>query len=157
MEELTGSWTLRFDPKWGGPEQVEFSRLEDWTKRPEEGIRHYSGMATYAKRFTLPGKISGRVFLDLGTVKAIAEVRLNGHSLGTVWTAPWRVEVTAALRPAENALEIDVVNLWPNRLLGDALLPPEQRRTRTNIVLDPKLPLQSSGLLGPVVLRQETR
>jgi hypothetical protein len=60
------------------------------------------------------------------------------------------------VQPTENVLEIDVVNLWPNRLLGDAKLPPEQRRTRTNITLDPKATLLPSGLLGPVVVVRES-
>jgi hypothetical protein len=106
------------------------------------------------KRFDLPAEVrgGGRLLLDLGTVKNIARVRLNGRELGTVWTAPWRVEVTDAVRPTDNELEIDVTNLWPNRLIGDATLPPEQRLTRTNIALDPQAKLLPSGLLGPVRL-----
>jgi hypothetical protein len=71
-----------------------------------------------------------------------------------VWTAPWHVEITSAVQPADNLLEIDVVNLWPNRLIGDAKLPPEQRRTHTNIVFKPNEPLLASGLLGPVVIKR---
>ncbi len=156
--ELTGAWTVRFDPAWGGPASIEFATLEDWTKRPEEGIRYYSGTATYVKRFDLEDapKTEGRRFLDLGVVKNIAEVRLNGGKLGVVWTAPWRVDITDVMQAKGNVLEIDVVNLWPNRLLGDAALPPEQRRTRTNIPVDRKSALLSSGLLGPVVVMRES-
>jgi len=151
---LAGPWTVKFDPAWGGPAAIEFAGLDDWTKRPEEGIRHYSGTATYVKRFDLgrAARAGGRIFLDLGVVKNIAEVRLNGRALGVVWTAPWQVDITAAAKATDNLLEIEVVNLWPNRLLGDAALPPEQRRTRTNIPIDPKSPLLPSGLLGPVAV-----
>ncbi|MBI5380508.1 MAG: glycosyl transferase family 2 [Opitutae bacterium] len=152
-QELTGAWTVKFDPQWGGPAEIEFAQLDDWITRPEEGIKHYSGKATYVKRFDCRDAGRGRLFLDLGKVKDIAEVRLNGRKLGIVWTAPWRVEITAAVRPTDNQLEIDVVNLWPNRLIGDAKLPAEQRRTRTNITLPATVSLLPSGLLGPVVIQ----
>jgi hypothetical protein len=97
-----------------------------------------------------PGR---RLHLDLGKVKNVAQVRLNGKDLGVVWTAPWQVEITDAVKPAGNLLEIDVVNLWPNRLIGDAALPPEKRLTTTNVTAYTKdSPLLPSGLLGPVTL-----
>src|SRR5208282_136525 len=74
-----------------------------------------------------------RLFLDLGVVKNIAQVRLNGRDLGVVWTAPWRVEITDAVKPAGNRLEIDVVNVWANRIMHDWMLPPEKRLTKTNV------------------------
>jgi len=155
-QEITGSWTVKFDPKWGGPATVEFARLEDWTKRSEDSIRYYSGTATYVKHFDLKQGTSGRLFLDLGVVKNIAEVRLNGKQLGIVWTAPWRIEITDAVRAAGNVLEIEVVNLWPNRLLGDSVLSPAQRLTWTNIPIDPKATLLPSGLLGPVIIQTQS-
>lgn len=155
--ELGGAWTVKFDPKWGGPESVVFERLQDWTQRPEPGIRHYSGKATYTRNFDSPEAVRGsgkRLYLDLGKVKNVAEVRLNGHNLGVVWTAPWRVEITKAARATGNRLEIDVVNLWPNRLIGDAAQPAGQRFTVTNVKkFKPNSPLLESGLLGPVTLR----
>jgi hypothetical protein len=156
--ELTGPWEVRFDPKWGGPEKTEFAKLDDWTARPEDAIRHYSGTATYRKTLDLAklapdGRVPpGRTWLDLGTVKNLARVRLNGKDLGVVWTAPWRVETTGVLKSGSNQLEIDVVNLWPNRLIGDASLPPEKRLTKTNVHFAPGAPLLPSGLLGPVRL-----
>jgi hypothetical protein len=94
---------------------------------------------------------------DLGKVKNVARVRLNGKDLGVVWTAPWRVEITDAVKRAGNVLEIDVVNLWPNRLIGDAALPESQRVARTHIEFRPDQPLLSSGLLGPVTLQAAER
>ena len=134
-----------------------FEKLEDWTQRPEKGIKYYSGKATYEKTFDLPETVrpSGkRLYLDLGQVENVAEVRLNGKKLGVVWTAPWHVEITAAVQSAGNQLEIDVVNLWPNRLIGDAALPPEKRLTVTNVKrFSEDSPLLPSGLLGPVTLQ----
>ena len=120
------------------------------------GIKHYSGKATYQKTFDLPEALRSRgqpLVLELGTVKNIAAVRLNGKDLGVVWTHPWRVEITEAVREAGNRLEIEGVNLWPNRLIGDAALPPEKRLTRGNVQLGKDHPLLESGLLGPVTLR----
>ncbi len=157
-EEIAGPWEVSFDPKWGGPESAVFEKLGDWTKRPEPGIKYYSGTACYRKTFDLPETMrqgKRRVYLDLGLVKDLATVRVNGKDLGVVWTAPWRVEITDALKPTGNRLEIDVVNLWPNRLIGDASLPPEKRYTVTNVKTYKKdSRLIESGLLGPVTLRQ---
>jgi hypothetical protein len=157
--ELAGPWQVAFDPRWGGPEAVVFEKLTDWTQRAEEGIRYYSGRAVYRKTFDLPAAERAwvaarqRIFLNLGVVKELAEVKLNGRNLGVVWTAPWRIELTGALKPAGNVLEIDVVNLWPNRLIGDAALPKEKRLTKTNVTTYQKnSPLLPSGLLGPVQL-----
>jgi hypothetical protein len=149
---LSGPWSVHFDPQWGAPSEVEFSELVDWTQRSEDGIRHYSGTARYVKSVEVAVPAGRRVFLDLGAVRSIAQVKVNGKDLGVVWTAPWRVEITAAISPGQNLLEIAVANLWHNRLVGDAALPPEQRLSRTNVPIDPKSALVPSGLLGPVAL-----
>jgi hypothetical protein len=155
---LDGGWELAFDKKWGGPESVQFDQLVSWTTRAEPGIKYYSGKATYRKTFDPPAALTkgGRLRLNLGVVKNVAEVRLNGRHLGVAWTEPFSVDITGALKPAANKLEIDVINLWPNRLIGDATLPAGKRLTRTSVSFDPKAPLLDSGLLGPVTL-QTTR
>jgi len=130
---LSGPWEVGFDPKLGGPGKVTFSQLDDWAARPEEGIRYYSGKATYRKTFAAPTGRYRRIFLDLGEVKNVAQVRINGQDAGIVWTAPWRVEIGRFVRAGHNELEIDVVNLWPNRLIGDGKLPKERRMTKTNV------------------------
>ena len=95
-----------------------------------------------------------RQYLDLGRVKNLAQVRLNGRDLGVVWCPPWRVDITSALKASDNQLEIDVVNWWPNRLIGDRALPPEQRLTWTTWnPFNKESPLLESGLLGPVTLQ----
>jgi hypothetical protein len=159
--ELAGPWTVRFDPKWGGPESVVFDQLVSWTQRPEEGIKYYSGTATYRTTFDLPEtprRPGEHLTLDLGDVKSLAEVHLNGKDLGVLWALPFRVDVTDAIKPTGNRLEIEVVNFWPNRIIGDQFLPPEKRFTRTNIrKLTKDTPLMDSGLLGPMRLLVEER
>ena len=126
IAEVEGDWSLHFDPAWGGPAAVSFETLEDWTARKEEGIKYYSGTAIYKKFIDVPDTLGGRrVYLDMGTVKHIADVMLNGDNLGVVWTAPWRIEITKAVRPGKNQLEIAVSNVWANRLIGDERLPPD--------------------------------
>jgi hypothetical protein len=158
--ELAGAWDVSFDPKWGGPARVTFDSLMDWTKRPEEGIQHYSGTAVYRKRFYLAAlpAVGTRLLLDLGEVHEVAAVRLNGVDLGVLWTKPASVDVTRAVRAGGNDLEVTVVNLWPNRLIGDESLPPEQRFTETNMhKFSAATPLYPSGLDGPVTLERATR
>jgi hypothetical protein len=154
---VAGPWAVRFDPKWGGPASAEFAHLESWTARPEEGIRYYSGAASYKTTFHVDAKPKGKVFLDLGDVKEIAHVRLNGQDLGTAWTKPFRLDASKAVRGGENSLEVEVINLWPNRLIGDGQKPQDQRLTATNVDVYTKPSpeghkLLDSGLLGPVRL-----
>jgi hypothetical protein len=157
LAELSGPWEVAFDPKWGGPESVRFDALSDWSKRPEDGIRFYSGTAIYRKTFEAPKVPRGQpMYLELGVVKNLARVRLNGRDLGVVWCAPWRVEITDAVRAGQNQLEIAVANLWPNRLIGDQSLPAAQRLTWTTWNPFTKdSALLESGLLGPVSLVTE--
>jgi len=153
--DLTGPWEVSFDPQRGGPSgPVRFDSLTDWTARPEEGIKYYSGKAAYRKPFELPSPLpAGRLFLQLGKVKDLAEVRLNGKSLGVAWCEPWRIDLTPAARPGVNQLEIVVVNEWVNRLIGDAAQPPEKRFTSTTWnPYKPGSTLLESGLFGPVTL-----
>jgi hypothetical protein len=136
---------------------VLFDSLEDWSRRPEPGIKYYSGKAIYRKTFDLPDQtiVAGqKCVLDLGNVKNLARIKLNGHDLGVVWCAPWRVEVTGVVVGGKNRLEIEVANLWPNRLIGDLSLPEGQRHTWTTVNPYTKdSPLLPSGLLGPVTLQ----
>jgi len=174
MEELvkiTGNWQVSFDPQWGGPARADFPELVSWTMRPESGIKYYSGKGTYRIAFdlaqnqdniTVSKKPDGRLWLDLGDVRQVAEVRLNGKNLGILWCAPWRVDITDAILQAGNILEIDVINLWANRVIGDLSLPKEQRFTKTHDVfrfdmLRGSTPLLESGLLGPVRVLAESK
>ena len=154
LAELAGPWSVSFDPAWGGPASVQFETLASWTTRPEPGIKYYSGTAAYRKSFDLPaGAFDKAIWLDLGEVRELAEVKVNGQSCGITWTPPFRVDISRALKPGSNQLEIQAVNFWPNRIIGDQFLPQSERLTRTNIrQLTPKTALMPSGLLGPVRL-----
>ena len=167
--ELKGPWTVSFDPEWGGPAEVEFETLEDWTDRPEEGIRYYSGTASYHKSFEVP-ELTGKMKLNLGKVNHMARVILNGKDLGVVWTAPWQVDMSDAIQAGINRLEIQVANLWINRLIGDEfkyddgivdnhwpdwLVEGKERSSgrftfTTHRYYTRDSPLEASGLLGPV-------
>jgi hypothetical protein len=170
VQEITGAWTVQFDSQWFYPTDgligdqakglITFDKLEDWTQRPEQAVKYYSGTAVYKKEFGIQESVSSSgkgLFLDLGTVKETAKVKLNGKDLGVVWCHPWRVEITGTIKPGENQLEIEVVNLWPNRLIGDTTLTEAQRRTRTSNLTDPKAKPLSSGLLGPVRILVQSR
>jgi hypothetical protein len=171
LKTLDAPWTVSFDPQWGGPESTVFESLTDWTSHPDNGIKYYSGTAFYRQTFDMPDCEKGNtLYLNLGKVKNIARVRLNGNDLGTVWTAPWQVDISEAVKQQGNELEIEVVNLWPNRLIGDDQLSDDGvkdghwpdwllegkprtsgRRTFASFRHYSKdSPLFESGLLGPV-------
>jgi hypothetical protein len=152
---LTGKWDLHFDPRWGGPAKLTIDSLIDWTKFKQFDIQHYSGTAIYYKNFHLDAGTSKKrkLLLDLGEVHEIASVKVNGIDIGVVWTKPAQIDITRAVHAGENKLEITVVNLWPNRLIGDEGLPAEKRFTITNMHKFTKdTPLFPSGLIGPVKL-----
>lgn len=151
---LSGLWSVAFDPKWNGPGTVDFAGLEDWTQRSEDGIKYYSGTATYRKSFELTKSQQGRLLLDLGKVHDLAVVRLNGKDLGTVWTAPWQVDITSTAQVGNNTLEIDITNPWNNRLVGDSKLPVGNRITSISLeTVKAATPLLPAGLLGPVSIQ----
>lgn len=154
LGELDGPWTVTFDPKWGGPPSAQFDSLGSWTARSEPGIKYYSGTAVYRKQFEIPaGAAIKALEIDLGNVRELAEIKINGQSCGIVWAPPFRVDITRALKPGMNELQIEVVNLWANRIIGDQFLPAAERFTRTNIrQLTSQSPLMPSGLMGPVRL-----
>jgi hypothetical protein len=174
LQTITGPWEVNFDPKWGGPASATFDELSDWTTNKNEGIKYYSGKAVYHKKFDLAEASAGTLYLDLGNVKNMARVTLNGKDLGIVWTAPWHVDISGAVRAKNNDLKIEIINLWPNRLIGDEKKPydgivddkwPEwllkgKPRTSgrytftTTTQYKADSPLLSSGLMGPVTIRK---
>ncbi len=126
--EITGPWELQFPKGLGAPERVTLEHLISWTDHSNAGVRYFSGTATYHRRFELPAHLlvrDVRLDLDLGDVSVIAQVRLNGRDFGVLWKPPFRVDITPAAVAGANKLEVDVVNLWPNRLVGDDHLPPD--------------------------------
>ncbi|MDR1676252.1 MAG: glycoside hydrolase family 2 [Tannerella sp.] len=153
---LATPWQVTFEQgKRRGPEEpVTFSTLEDWSTSTDARIRYFSGTATYRTTFTLETLPEKTYYIDLGKVMVMAKVRLNGQPVGGVWTTPYRVNVTGVLKEGENSLEVEVVNNWMNRLIGDRQLPEKERETQVNVnPWKADSPLQSSGLLGPVEIQ----
>lgn len=181
---VTGPWSVAFPPNWGAPAQVSLPALVSWTEHSDEGVRYFSGTATYTKAIDIPAyRLTGEsdLWLDLGAVKNFAEVSLNGEPLVVLWKPPFRANLTSAARPGNNTLEIRITNLWPNRLIGDEQLPPDcewngsQLKAWPQWLLDGKPsppgrftfttwhhwkkddPLLPSGLLGPVTINSVVR
>ena len=158
---VEGPWTVRFQAERGAPAETTLDALASWSESADAGVRYFSGTGTYSKTFqAAAGWIAsgGRLWLDLGDVKNLAEVSVNGRPLGIVWKAPFRVEVTGALKPGPNELQVKVTNLWVNRLIGDQQPGASKKFTyTTQPFYRADSPLLPSGLLGPVrILRSAT-
>ncbi len=182
IRQIEGGWTLHFPKGWGAPPTIQLSELISWTEHPHTDIRHFSGTATYTKEiFLTPDELQKElpVYLDLGKVEIMARLFVNGKDRGIAWRPPYRFDLTDHLVPGRNTLRIEVVNLWPNRLIGDEMYPDDSNfNTQGFIVKWPdwllkgkKRPtgrkafstrrlwraedtLQPSGLLGPVYMYQ---
>jgi hypothetical protein len=138
---------------------VTWTELSDWTGSADPGIRYYSGTAAYAAEFEIDGALLGEgrsLLLDLGALREVAEVALNGRRLGVLWKEPFQADVSGLLRPGRNILEVKVTNLWNNRLMGDLLDPGQKPYARTNMVLKPR-ELIPAGLFGPVTIQRAAR
>lgn len=176
VKTIEGAWDVSFNSKFGGPEHIKFDELQDWTKHEMRGIKYYSGIATYKKTVQIDKLQDNPYYIDLGVVNDMARVKLNGKDMGVIWCAPWRIDISWALKKGKNELEIQVANRWINRLLGDRLEPDANVRTvkfengllggkefttgRYTFTTDAAMrsfkftePL-SSGLLGPVKITQ---
>ncbi len=129
LKTIEGAWDVSFNPNFGGPGNIKFNKLQDWTQHEMRGIKYYSGIATYKKTINIDGLEDKKYFIDLGTVNDIARIKLNGKDLGVIWCAPWRIDISSALKEGENILEIEVANRWINRLLGDRQEPDANVRT----------------------------
>ncbi len=176
VKTIEGAWDVSFNTKFGGPENIQFDELQDWTKHELRGIQYYSGIATYKKTIEIDKLSENPCYIDLGVVNDIARVILNGKDMGVIWCAPWRIDISEVLKEGENELVIEIANRWINRLLGDRQEPDANVRTvkfenglmggqefRTGrYTFTTKLSMSafsfteplSSGLLGPVRLMQ---
>ena len=154
---LDGAWSVRFEPGRGAPTSATLAQLAPINENADPGIKYYSGIATYEQAFVAPeGWKPGRAaWLDLGRVAELAEVRVNGKVVGTVWQAPYRLDIGPALKHGRNRIEVRVANLWVNRLIGDAQ-PGASKITYTAMpTYRADAPLRPSGLIGPVVIEPE--
>lgn len=146
-------WKVNFesDKIKRGPADIIFNQLTDWTQNEDVRIKYFSGSANYQTEVKLEKIPTGKLYLDLGKVYAMAKVRINGKDVGGVWTAPYRVDITDAVQQGNNQIEVEVVNTWLNRILGDLRLPEKERRVISHTSpWKAETPLQKSGLLGPV-------
>ena len=155
LQDIDTPWTVTFDAAQRGPEEaVAFPELTDWTVSDDERIRYYSGTAFYTNSFTI-GELPAneKVVIDLGEFTAMAKVKVNGTYAGGLWTPPYQLDISGLVREGENELEIEIVNTWVNRIVGDMQLPEAERKIWTPInPYDADSPLQPSGLLGPVTI-----
>jgi hypothetical protein len=161
-EEINSPWTISFPEKWGAPAAVKLNTLISWTDHENQGIKYFSGTATYKNSFRITKKSmtpKGNVWLDLGEVLDLAEVLVNGKQVGVLWTTPFTLDISNYVHTGENQLEIKITNLWINRLTGDMTLPEGEKFCRTNQPYvtkdrsawgDETFRVQRSGLLGPV-------
>lgn len=158
LADLSEGWDVSFDSgeiARGPKDPVRFDALTDWSTSDDDAIKYYSGTAVYRKTFQLDAAPKGDVYLTLGGVSEMAKVAINGRRVGGVWTAPLRLDVSQYLKKGENAIEIEVVNCWVNRLIGDSALPEAQRKTWCPVnPYKPDSPLKKSGLFGPIVLSE---
>ncbi len=151
---IENPWKVAFQPNRGAPASATFNKLTSYTENSDAGIKYFSGTATYTNTINVLRNTidkGSQVWLDLGDVRNLAEVVVNGKSLGVVWKKPYRVDVINVLKAGENKLEIKVVNLWVNRLIGDAQAGVTNKITYTAMPFyKANAPLQPSGMLGPV-------
>jgi hypothetical protein len=156
LAAIEGPWTISFQEKRGAPAQATFETLTPWNENSDPGVKYFSGTGTYSRTINAPAewfKEGGELWLDLGSVKNLAEVVVNGQSLGIVWKTPFRVNISEALKQGDNKVEIKVTNLWVNRLIGDSQPGVKEKITYTTLPFyRADSPLMPSGLLGPVQL-----
>jgi hypothetical protein len=154
LATVDGSWDVAFQPNRGAPEKITFDALHSWHTDADPGVKYFSGTATYTKTVEAPAawfKPGVNLWLDLGDVKNLADVTLNGKPLGIVWKTPFRVNLAGAMKPGANVLVIRVANLWVNRLIGDQQPGATKKYTYTaRQFYKADSPLLPSGLLGPV-------
>jgi hypothetical protein len=155
---LAGPWNIDFQPNRGAPAGITEGTLRSWSDNPNQDVRYFSGVAVYTKSFTLARrgrKLGTHLTLDLGDLREVAEVTLNGHPIGILWNPPFVLDITDAVQSGENRLQVKIANLWVNRLIGDAQPDVTTKYTFTTIpTYEAKAPLRISGLLGPVTIRQ---
>jgi len=165
LNKIDSPWTVDFENKSFGPkEEKVFDQLSDWTLNKDEKIKFYSGSATYKNKFTFKGELnkSDKIYLDMGKVGVMASLKINGKDLGTTWIAPHHFDISSAIKIGDNQIEIEVVNVWRNKLTGDSFLKKEKRHTYVSVdqspeqglILSKEDSLISSGLIGPVIIKQ---
>lgn len=150
---VPGPWHLSFESRFATPGDIDMAELESLSLNADVDVRYFSGTASYTAEFNFSHEEGTSVILDLGDVRNIAQVSINGNEPATLWKAPFVCDVTDYLVDGLNNIEVRVTNLWPNRLIGD-LQPGAARHTYTGMQFyEASSPLMPSGLLGPVHLK----
>lgn len=158
VQTLDENWELQFDAEFKGPKEVvKINKLFDWSSSTNEQIKYYSGTAVYKKDFVWKGKNADKIWIDLGSIANMAEVIVNGKDCGTIWTFPYKTDISQALKKGKNTIIIKITNTWANRLIGDQKLPEKERLTWTTAPyrLVESENLLKAGLLGPVTIIKE--
>ncbi|MDR3250150.1 MAG: glycoside hydrolase family 2 [Tannerella sp.] len=156
VKNVAGEWKIYFSPEWGGTGAIVTDKLNWWNDLADEGNQYYSGSAVYTTNigFTKEELKGKTIRLSLGELQEMAVVKLNGRRFPLCWTPPYELDVTKEIKEGDNQLQIEIVNLWPNRLIYDGKRPENQRLTKTNIVKfnapDAEKLYRKSGLFGPV-------
>jgi len=159
LTTVDGTWKVNFQPHRGAPESITLDKLTSFSESSDPGVKYFAGTATYTQSIDAPQAWFAKgahLLLDLGDVKNLAEVIVNGKSLGIVWHTPYRVDSTTALKPGKNEITIKATNAWVNRLIGDQQ--PNATKLTFTVIHPYKAdsPLLPSGLLGPVTVVQTT-
>jgi hypothetical protein len=153
---VDGAWEVSFPGGMGAPARTTFDTLSDWSENADNGIKYYSGTASYKKTVNVDASwLGGRVWLDLGRVADIAEVKVNGKELGLIWKTPFRIDITDAVKAGANDIEVRITNMWVNRLIGDVQPGATQYARTSQQSYQPDSPLKPAGLLGPVSVQTE--
>lgn len=155
---LDGPWKVVFEADRGAPASIRLPTLGSLSEHTDPGVKYFSGTATYSQNFMLPGWVrpGQPMVLDLGTVGDVAEVRVNGVLVGTAWKAPYRLDISQAVKRGTNVVEVKVANLWVNRLIGDAQKGANKVASTTQTTYAASAPLRPSGLIGPVTIQAAT-
>lgn len=149
-----GPWKVGFEAGRGAPADIEMPSLTPLDQAADAGIRYFSGIAEYEASIQAPAgwRRGDDLVLDLGAVGEVAEVRVNGSLLATLWKTPYRVDVGKHWRTGANRVQVRVANLWLNRLIGDLQPGAERVAWVSNYTMTAATPLRPSGLIGPVRL-----
>lgn len=155
---VTGPWTVKLQPGRGAPAEITLPALASLSRHSDEGVRHFSGTATYTRTITVPRSALAkgrRVYLDLGRVEVLSGVTLNGKDLGVVWKEPYRVDITDVVKPGPNQVSLAVTNLWTNRMIADAALPEEGPHVDGDWAIGERK--GEDGKMKPVMARKITK
>jgi hypothetical protein len=159
ITNLEGPWEITFPSGLGAPEKITMPLLESLSANADEGVKYFSGTASYTKTFTAPKqwfKENAEFILDLGNVGDLAEVFVNGQFIELLWSAPFRTNITPLLKKGTNTIEIKVTNQWTNRLAGDQRAEPGKKVLNSPLFIFRGRPLNESGLIGPVTILKQS-